>query len=120
MSRRLRGEEISRGPSAREAGIWEERMFPGFVGAAVWNAIALMTGSAGSRQAGTDGQPRGVEALRRWLGESGYGQQREFRGAFAITLCLLESVFQKRHDEDPWREAALQARRAWDLVLRSR
>ena len=112
LSRRLRGEEAQRGRTSREADIWEERVFPGFAGAAVWNAIALMTG--------TDGQPRGVEALRRWLGESGYGQQREFRGAFAVTVRLLESVFQKRSEGSPWREVALQARRAWDLVLHSR
>jgi hypothetical protein len=110
LARRLRGEEIPRGRGAREADIWEERTFPGFVGAAVWNALSLMTG--------TNGQPRGVDALQRWLRASGYGNQREFRGAFVVTWRLLENVFQHRPETDPWRDAAHQARRAWDLVLR--
>ena len=29
----------------------------------------------------------------RWLQESGYGSNREFRGAFAVTLHLLEAAF---------------------------
>jgi hypothetical protein len=110
LARRLRGEEIPRGRGAREADIWEERTFPGFVGAAVWNALSLMTG--------TNGQPRGVDALQRWLRASGYGTQREFRGAFGVTWRLLENVFQHRPETDPWHDAAHQARRAWDLVLR--
>jgi len=65
--------------------VWEERTFPGFVGAAAWNAIALMMGA--------DGEHRGIDAVRRWLRESGYGTQWEFRGAFAVTLHLLELVF---------------------------
>jgi hypothetical protein len=81
------------------------------MGAAVWNAMALMTG--------TDSGPRGPEVLRRWLQESGYGSNREFRGAFAVTLHLLEAAFGQRREGDPWREATRQARRAWDLVLQS-
>ncbi len=111
LSRRLRGEEGLRGPAAREADVWEERVFPRFIGAAVWNAMALMTG--------TDGGPRGPEALRRWLQESGYGSNREFRGAFAVTLHLLEAAFRQRREDDPWQAATHQARRAWDLVLQS-
>ena len=89
--------------------MWEERVFPNFIGAAVWNAIGLMAGQ-------NDG-PKGVEAVRRWLRESGYGTQREFRGAFAVTLYLLETAFGQRKEDDPWRETAHQARRIWDLVL---
>jgi hypothetical protein len=111
LSRQLHGEEVGRGRAARETEAWEARVFPRFVGAAVWNALSLIMGA--------DGQPRGVEALRRWLTESGYGSQREFRGAFAVTLHLLEAAFQQRREEDPWRETAHQARRAWDLVLQS-
>jgi hypothetical protein len=111
LSRRLRGEEGLRGPAAREADAWEERVFPRFIGAAVWNAMALMTG--------TDSGPRGPEALRRWLQESGYGSNREFRGAFAVTLHLLEAAFRQRREDDPWHAATRQARRAWDLVLQS-
>ena len=111
LSRRLRGEEGLRGPTAREADVWEERVFPRFIGAAVWNVMALMTG--------TDGGPRGPEALRRWLQESGYGSNREFRGAFAVTLHLLEAAFRQRREDDPWHAATHQARRAWELVLQS-
>ncbi len=111
LSRRLLGDEAPRGRAAREADIWEDRTFPNFVGAAVWNAIGLM--------AGTEGDARGIDPLRRWLVGSGYGSQAEFRGAFAVTLVLLERIFGKRPDDDTWREAALQARRAWDLVLKS-
>lgn len=42
VSRKLHGESISRGPKARDADVWEERTFPGFIGVAVWNAIALI------------------------------------------------------------------------------
>lgn len=94
---------------AREADQWETRTFPEFIGAAVWNGIALMAGTE-------DG--RGVESLRRWLNQSGYGGQREFKGAFAVTLVLLESAFAGRAAEDPWGAAAHQARRAWDLVIK--
>jgi putative DNA methylase len=109
VSRKLRGEVVSRGAQAREADIWEERAFPGFIGAAVWNSIALMFGS--------DHGPRGVDALRRWLSESGYGAQREFFGAFAVTLHLMNRVFGKKPKDDPWLRAALEARRAWDLLI---
>jgi putative DNA methylase len=111
LSRRLHGEEGLRGAAARAADAWEERVFPRFVGAAVWNAMAVMTG--------TDSGPRGPEALRRWLQESGYGSNREFRGAFAVTLHLLEAAFKQRREGDPWHDATRQARRAWDLVLQS-
>jgi putative DNA methylase len=111
LARRLRGEEAPRGRGAREADVWEERTFPGFVGAAAWNAIALMMGA--------DGEHRGVEAVRRWLRESGYGTQREFRGAFAVTLHLLELVFARRLEGNEWHEATRQARRTWDLVLQT-
>jgi putative DNA methylase len=111
LSHRLHGEERLRGAAARAADAWEERVFPRFVGAAVWNAMALMTG--------TDSGPRGPEALRRWLQESGYGSNREFRGAFAVTLHLLEAAFKQRREGDPWHDATQQARRAWDLVLQS-
>ena len=111
LARRLRGEEAPRGRGTREADVWEERTFSGFVGAAAWNAIALMMGA--------DGEHRGVDAVRRWLRESGYGTQREFRGAFAVTLHLLELVFARRPEENEWHEAARQARRTWDLVLHS-
>ena len=109
LARRLRGEEAPRGRGAREADVWEERTFPGFVGAAAWNAIAFMMGA--------DGEHRGVDAVRRWLRESGYGTQREFRGVFAVTLHLLELVFAQRPEGNEWHEAARQARRTWDLVL---
>jgi adenine-specific DNA methylase len=111
LARRLQGEEAPRGRAAREADVWEERTFPNFVGAAVWNAIALMMGA--------DGEHRGVDAVRRWLRESGYGTQREFRGAFAVTLRLLDTVFSQRPEGNEWREASRQARRTWDLVLHS-
>jgi putative DNA methylase len=111
LSRRLRGEEGLHGAAARAADAWEERVFPRFVGAAVWNAMAVMTG--------TDSGPRGPEALRRWLQESGYGSNREFRGAFAVTLHLLEAAFGQRREGDPWHDATRQARSAWDLVLQS-
>jgi hypothetical protein len=111
LARRLRGEETPRGRAAREADVWEERTFPGFVGASAWNAIALMMGA--------DGEHRGVEAVQRWWRGSGYSTQREFRGAFAVTLHLLERVFTGRPEGNEWHEAARQARRTWDLVLHS-
>jgi putative DNA methylase len=111
LSRKLLGETIPRGRSSREADIWEERRFPKFVGAAVWNAIALMHG--------TDLGPAGVDALRRWVLESGYRTDRDFFGAFAVTLHLLEKVFGNKPDSDPWRNATIQARRAWDLHLKT-
>lgn len=111
LSKRLKGETIGRGREAREADIWEERVFPGFLGAAVWNSISLMIGSGQG--------PSGVDAVRRWLGESGYGTEREFFGAFAVTMFLLEKVFGSRPEDDPWFEASRQARRAWDLLLSS-
>jgi hypothetical protein len=58
-------------------------------------------------------------AVRRWLRASGYGTQREFRGAFAVTLHLLELVFSQRSEGNEWHEAARQARRTRDLVLHS-
>jgi hypothetical protein len=111
LSRRLKGESVGRGRAARAADNWEEREFPNFLGAAVWNAVGLMAGD------GTGG-PTGPDALRRWLGESGYGQQRDFVGAFAVTLYLLEQVFQTRKEGDVWHDTAKHARRAWDLVIK--
>jgi adenine-specific DNA methylase len=110
---RLKGEVVDRGRgrSSREADVWEERTFPNFVGAAVWNAITLMHGS--------EEGPRGVEALRRWLVESGYGSQPEFFGAFAVTLHLLERVFSKNPEGNVWHDSASQARRAWNLLLKN-
>ena len=61
---------------------------------------------------------RGVEALKRWLGASGYGNSQEFRGAFIVTLHLLEQAFGKRREEDAWKKATTEARRAWDLIIR--
>ena len=86
-------------------------MFPEFLGAAVWNAISLMHGK--------DSGPAGVDALRRWLLESGYSSDRDFFGAFAVTLHLLENVFGNKSGSDPWRKATIQARRAWDLHLKT-
>ncbi|MBN9423716.1 MAG: DUF1156 domain-containing protein [Candidatus Accumulibacter sp.] len=111
LSRRLAGADLPRGRAAREADVWEERVFPGFQVAAVWNAIALMGGVE-------DIAARGPEAVRRWLNASGYGSQREFFGAFAVTLDLLEHIFGKR-STGPWHETVCQARRAWDLVLKN-
>lgn len=110
VSLRLRGVALPRGTVSREADAWEERSFPGFIGAAVWNGIALMEGG--------DHGPRGDAAFRRWLAESGYGLQREFVGAFAVTLSLLGKVFGRRPESSPWFQAAHQARRGWDLVLK--
>ena len=110
LSRRLKGEAVGRGRAARAADQWEERTFPNFLGAAVWNAIGIMAAD------GTVG-PAGPEALRRWLSESGYGQQRDFFGAFAVTLFLLERVFRGTSKDTTWMDTARHARRAWDLVI---
>ncbi len=112
LARQLSSGPIPRGRTAREEDVWEERKFLNFLGAAVWNAIALM--------AGGDERHRGVEPLKRWLRGSGYGDQSEFRGAFLVTLHLMEKVFGKRREEDAWKRATMEARRAWDLVLRDR
>ena len=111
LAKRLSSAENLAGRAAREADVWEERQFPGFQAAAVWNAIALMGGSE-------DIGARGPEALKRWLNASGYGNQREFMGAFVVTLALLEKVFSRR-TTGSWQEAKTQARRAWDLVLKN-
>ncbi len=115
LSLRLKGESVGRGRAARAADVWEERTFPNFLGAAVWNAVGLMSGDGA---AGHSKTPAGPEALRRWLGESGYGQQRDFFGAFAVTLYLLERVFQDRREGNLWHDTARHARRAWDLVIK--
>jgi hypothetical protein len=49
LARNLVGtEEVSaREREGREADVWDERKFPGFLGAAVWNAIGLMAGGDG-------------------------------------------------------------------------
>jgi hypothetical protein len=112
VSRRLAGEIAPAGRASRVTDIWEERTFPGFVGAAVWNAIALMVGTE-------DVGSHGVETLKRWLRTAGYGDQPEFIGAFAITLDLLERVFGKRSETSAWGVATRQARRAWDLVIKN-
>lgn len=110
LARLQSGETVARGRAAREADVWEERKFPNFLGAAVWNAISLM--------AGGDELHRGVESLNRWLRASGYGGMSEFRGAYAVTLYLLEQEFGKRREDDAWKKATVEARRGWDLVLR--
>lgn len=109
LSRRLNGETGVRGRAARQADIWEERSFPNFVGAAIWNAIALMSGS--------DGGPGGADAVKRWIQNSGYDNQKEFFAAYAVTLHLLEKAFQSKKTGDGWHETTRQARRAWDLVI---
>ena len=109
LSMKLSGRSNLPGRRSREADVWEERTFEGFVGAAVWNAIALM--------GGTDGGPGGPEAALRWLRNSGYGEQREFFGAYAVTLYLLEKVFSERKPNSPWASAVLQAKRGWDLAF---
>ncbi len=111
LSLKLRGDGAGRGRAGRAADVWEERTFPGFAGGAVWNAIALMDGS--------DSGPRGVDAIKRWLRGSGYDVHKEFFGVYAITLHLLEKVFLKGKQNPLWHETALQARRAWDLVIRN-
>ena len=110
LARLQSGEKVARGRAAREGDVWEERKFPNFLGAAVWNAISLM--------AGGDGQHRGVEPLKRWLRASGYGEMSELRGAYAVTLYLLEQAFGKRREDDAWKKATVEARRGWDLVVR--
>ena len=54
---------------------------------------------------GADGEHRGVDAVRRWLRESGYGTQRQSRGAFAVTLHLLELVFARQPKENEWHKS---------------
>jgi putative DNA methylase len=113
QSRNLIGGDTrsARDREAREADVWDERKFPGFVGAAVWNAIGLM--AVGEQD------HRGLEALRQWLRNSGYGDDRSFRGAFAVTLHLLRWAFGKRREGDPLHEAAVQADSAWNLAFES-
>ncbi|WP_169978692.1 DUF1156 domain-containing protein [Tautonia rosea] len=110
LARLQSGERIARGRAAREADVWEERKFPNFLGAAVWNAVSLL--------AGGDELHRGVEPLKQWLRTSGYGDMPEFRGSYAVTLHLMEQAFGRRKDDDPWKVATTEARRGWDLVLR--
>ncbi len=110
LARQQSGAKVARGRAAREADVWEERKFPNFLGAAVWNAVSLL--------AGGDELHRGVEPLKQWLRASGYGDTPEFRRAYAVTLYLLEQAFGRRKDDDPWKMAATEARRGWDLVLR--
>jgi adenine-specific DNA methylase len=110
LARQQSGEKVARGRSAREGDVWEERKFPNFLGAAVWNAVSLL--------AGGDELHRGIEPLKRWLRASGSGDTPDFRGAYAVTLYLLEQAFGKRKDDDPWKKATVEARRGWDLVLR--
>ena len=110
LARQQSGEKLARGRAAREGDVWEERKFPNFLGAAVWNAISLLAGS--------DELHRGVEPLKQWLRASSYGDMPEFRGTYAVTLYLLEQAFGKRREDDAWKKAMAEARRAWDLVLR--
>jgi adenine-specific DNA methylase len=109
LARQQSGGKVARGRAAREGDVWEERKFPNFLGAAVWNAVSLL--------AGGDELHRGVGPLKRWLRASGHCDMPEFRGAYAVTLYLLEQAFGRRKDEDPWKKAATEARRGWDLVL---
>lgn len=113
LARNLVGkDEVSaRDRKAREADVWDERTFPGFLGAAVWNAIGLM--------AGGEQDHRGLDALKQWLRNSGYAEDRSFRGAFAVTLHLLRQAFGKRRADDAWHEATTQAGTAWDLAIKS-
>jgi hypothetical protein len=111
LARSLEGGKPVRGREAREADVWDERKFPNFLGAAVWNAIALM--------AGGDGDHRGTDALKQWLRNSGYGADRSFRGAYAVTLHLLRKAFARRKPDDPWHQATSEAGNAWDLVLQT-
>ncbi len=119
LARQLAGDLRER-REAREADRWEERTFPGFLGAAVWQAIALMAGGQdpGAASAGRPGSERGVPALKRWLAGSGYRGQRDFKGAFAVTLHLLQAAFARGAEGDPWRAAASDAQRAWDLAIK--
>jgi putative DNA methylase len=100
----------ARDREARTADVWDERTFPGFVGAAVWNAIGLL--------AGGEQDHRGLDALKQWLRNSGYDEDRGFRGAFAVTLHLLRKAFGKRKPGEPWQEATTQAGAAWDLAVK--
>ncbi len=75
----------------------------------MWNAVGLM--------AGGEQDHRGLEALRQWLRNSGYAEDRAFRGAFAVTLHLLRQAFGRRREGDPWREATAQAETAWNLAV---
>ena len=100
----------ARDRSAREADVRDERKFPGFLGAAAWNAIALMAGTGEGHQ--------GPAALRQWLRASGYATDASFRGAFAVTLHLLRQAFGKRRESDPWRIACDRAGTAWDLAIK--
>lgn len=110
LARGLSGEGRSvRGREAREADVWDERRFPGFLGAAVWNAIGLMAGGEGRS---------GDAAVRQWLRNSDHGTDRSFRGAFAVTLHLLRQAFGKRREGDPWHKATEQAGVAWNLVVK--
>lgn len=115
LSLHLQGKSSAGGRGTRAADVWEERTFPGFLGAAVWNAVGLM---AGADPTGEAPDASGPAALRRWLGEAGYGQNREFLGAFAVTLYLLERVFRDRREGDLWHATTRHARRAWDLVIK--
>ena len=109
VSLRLQRSTPSSPRDSRGVDVWEERVFPEFMGAAVWNAISLMGGADNS----------GRESVIQWLRSSGYGNQREFRGVFAVTLRLLEAAFGRRPEGDPWGETCRLARKVWDLVLRS-
>ncbi len=110
LARLQSGVKVARGRATREADVWEERKFPNFLGAAVWNAVSLL--------AGGDEMHRGVEPLKQWLRASGYGAMPEFRGSYAVTLHLLEQAFGRRKEDDPWKRATVEARRGWDLVIR--
>src|SRR5262249_59399913 len=110
LARQQSGEKIARGRAAREGDVWEERKFPNFLGAAVWNAVSLL--------AGGDELHRGVEPLKQWLRASGFGDMPEFRGAYAVTLYLLEQAFGKRKGDDPWKKAKTEARVCWGPVMR--
>ena len=100
----------ARDREARAADVWDERIFPGFLGAAVWNAIGLM--------AGGEQNHRGLEALKQWLRNSGYAEDRNFRGAFAVTLHLLRQAFGRLRPDDPWQAATTEAGVVWDLAVK--
>lgn len=112
LSRRLRGERVA---TRRELGEedWEQRTFPNFLGAAVWNAIGLKIGAPG------DSSQRGVGLVERWCRASGYASQKDFIGAFAVTLHLLEKTFgNRKKDDDPWRIVVEEARNTWNLAIK--
>ena len=111
VSLRLQRSALASWRDSRGADVWEQRVFPEFMGAAVWNAISLM--------GGVDSSGRGPESVVQWLRGSGYGIQRDFRGVFAVTLRLLDASFGNRSEGDPWGETYRLARKVWDLVLRS-